>query len=912
MRIVWVGIPLGVALLVAAQERAWAAAAGRAEASTSSTAGPGPRPVGGPAGRDQRTAGALWSWVMGGTDENLGLIEDPELMASLTADDGWGRAATPRDDAGARLLAELALQPGDTSARYDAEYQKRIVAAISRIADLDLLERLARRAPADAVRRAALERLGGKTGVLREAALDDPSSWVRSRAWELLNDGAATAAAARRCAWKAARLSAIEAVGDRVVLAELARPTETADVRLAALGRLGQVDTAVRQDLDPVVRRAFAESVGDASSLLLIARDEEELEGIRLTAVGRLEDQPALTSLARGDASRVVRLAATRRLLDLTQAREWSRGAERERLLAVRALLEPAGTAAPRGDSCRGLADVAPGAVAPMDAAVARRLTEALRGCSDASTRKRVAAVLGDADALLAAAVADPAPDVRAAAAERLRAVGSRADLYDLLFLDPEVARVPWRDWLSGLSQRQLRSLALSHAQAGYRALATERLEQSALLRTLALGDPSDSVRSAAVAALSDEGVRRQVAQGDQSDLVRRAATVLLGGQADLLRAALHDPSDSVRDAAALRLPDSTALLEAAQASEPLTTRLRAIAALRVRLGRVGSGSAEGAGIGAVLADLVASDDDPEVRLAALAGVSDPGLRAEWAAHHRDRAVRRLAVNGLMDQERLAALASAPDEDGGPALRATLRLESRDRLLALAQQAPRLALRLAAVRRLGWLGANVQLGQLVSTTRDAAVHELALRQISNPSILEALAAHDPGAAALAARRRSETERASRLQWGVIPAAGLDYSSRSGVSGQLGAALLTSAGEDSLCYAGPAARVLASTADVGADVGLAAGCIVPIGAGEWPLPLPLGVGAFATFRHSGSGGAGGRGAEALGIRAELRIAELVRISYARLEATDRPAERPYDEWTAGIQVPLPRLEALGRR
>ena len=107
-------------------------------------------------------------------------------------------------------------------------------------------------------------------------------------------------------------------------------------------------------------------------------------------------------------------------------------------------------------------------------------------------------------------------------------------------------------------------------------------------------------------------------------------------------------------------------------------------------------------------------------------------------------------------------------------------------------------------------------------------------------------------------------------------------------------------------------ILASTADVGADVGLAAGCIVPIGAGEWPLPLPLGVGAFATFRHSGSGGAGGRGAEALGIRAELRIAELVRISYARLEATDRPAERPYDEWTAGIQVPLPRLEALGRR
>jgi len=301
------------------------------------------------------------------------------------------------------------------------------------------------------------------------------------------------------------------------------------------------------------------------------------------------------------------------------------------------------------------------------------------------------------------------------------------------------------------------------------RRVAVDRVVDQDVLWEVATSDPDGAVRRQAVARLTDAGRLDRIATTAPWWKDRAAAVAVAHDRALLQRVAAVDPDPEVRREALERLlPDELRALvdaggdrrrvEVAGVLEPEDPLLEVLARdedPRVRAAAV-ERTADPAVVERALADpdplvrrtalgrdaasdrargLARSDPDAGVRAVAVRRVDDQTALLEIARDDLDRRVRAVAASRLTDQATLVHIAAT---DRAPEVRAAAaaRLDDPRRLVELATSDPAPEVRAAAVGRIADQDA---LRSLAEAEDDPHVrHQIALR-VADPAVLVSLA-----------------------------------------------------------------------------------------------------------------------------------------------------------------------------
>jgi hypothetical protein len=904
--------------------------------------------------------GALWQTPCAVVQRT----DDQDLLVWLARDYPWGAGAFGERECALKRVADV-----DTQLFFalDPSWRSFGAMATRQLSDQTALQRVAERAGEPSVRVIAAKMIDDHTFLERRARLDaDPD--VRAAALSRLSDPARTAEIARRAEWKGARLSAIQALADQRILSEIVRGSDTPDLRLAALHRLRglsagssqkrvpdppPIDALATADASPAVRRAVTERLEDAGTLAVIARNEGELEGIRIVAVGALSDPSVLLEIAAHSTPRVVRLAAVQRLAALGAGDALARlpgevTDEGVRAVVLRVQARQGAPAPSRLIECdwpdteKQVKDCSMG-----DRAACKRLEDLARTCRNEDLRRLAVSGISDQAVLLRIARADSAASVRAASVERIG--------------DARVAQTLWEELLAEKASaatkrlenpRLLARLARSHPDPSVRAEAAVRSADATIWADLALGDEASFVRTAATEHVSDTTVLRRVARLDQEASVRVVAVRRVADQALLREVAERDPDDTVRRAALSRLTDAGVVADIARSSPSPSARISALAYLgeqanaaqTVRLNTdparrreacwklndpsILRGSAETdvdpevrriagirqqsgaltAGVGA-LGPLIAAaawdDSDPDLATAALAAITDPALLGALATGHRSPETRRAAALRLVDEGLLLQIALNASEASTVRTAAVQGLKDAAALAAVGKQGQRLVVQLAAVQRLAGLKSDSALADVATSSRDVAIREVALTAVGDDALLAQLGREGAAARQVADGRRRAVElrkKEEAARWAFVGGLGLDYSEQARVSLAAPVALLTNTGQD-LSYGGLLGRLAVGVDSASVDLGLTAGMVGGVGGHSVAVPLPLiaVAGGCTLMQPWSSRGGAHAGQTYWGPRVEARFFEVFRLSYARLRPIG--GGTALDQWTFGLQAPL---------
>jgi hypothetical protein len=275
--------------------------------------------------------------------------------------------------------------------------------------------------------------------------------------------------------------------------------------------------------------------------------------------------------------------------------------------------------------------------------------------------------------------------------------------------------------------------------------------------------DPSRHVRRAAVERVRDQDVLWQVATSDPDGTVRRQAIGRLTDPRRLVRIATTAAWWMDR-AAAVAVADDRALLQRVAAVDPdpevrrealerlLPDELRALVDAGVDRQRVEVAAVLGPDD--PLLEVLARDEDPRVRAAAVERTADPAF-VERALADPDPLVRRTALGRDAASDRARGLARS-DPDAGVRAAAVRRVDDQTALLEIVRDDPDRRVRAVAASR---LTDQVALLDVVATDHASPIRAAAAARLDDRRRLVELATSDPSpeVRAAAVRRISDQD-----------------------------------------------------------------------------------------------------------------------------------------------------------
>jgi hypothetical protein len=193
--------------------------------------------------------------------------------------------------------------------------------AVTRIKDPGVLARVAREAPSECARMAAIEKITDQA-LLAQIACSDSLQRVREKACRHIHNDGALADVALHGKDNAA-VYAADKIVDQRQLARVAQEACSASARAVAIKRLRDqgVLSVIVTDRNGMrsLRQAALENLTDTAALSQLAMDEEDILGdFRRAALARLQDQTLFKKIASEDGSQKMREFAIGYLTDET------------------------------------------------------------------------------------------------------------------------------------------------------------------------------------------------------------------------------------------------------------------------------------------------------------------------------------------------------------------------------------------------------------------------------------------------------------------------------------------------------------------------------------------------------------------------------------------------------------------
>lgn len=374
------------------------------------------------------------------------------------------------------------------------------------------------------------------------------------------------------------RKSAAKRIQTESFLADVAKNAALSEVRLVAIGRIGNAKTLqkiVLKDSSEENRLAALAKIDDPAILAKIVQESHDVQ-IRLEVAGRINNQKVLNALAMNDEDESVRLSVLPRVKDkkiLENIAEHD-SSERVRADAIKRIKNPA---------------------------VLGRIAR-----TDPDPKIRLSVLSGVKDSTIIQSIVENDPDRQVRAAALVMVTDS--EVLDRIARNNSEESIRLSALARVDDEEVITSAAKRDSSPNVRIAAIQKLENEEVLSLIAQEDLDSDVRLAAISKVDNAELLAKISTNDSSSVVRRVAVEKITDTAVLVAVVKNDSSPIVRRAALSKIDDVEVIADVALKDVDAEIR-------RLAVGRASDQS--------ILRDVAKNDRDTSVKIAAIQKLTD-------------------------------------------------------------------------------------------------------------------------------------------------------------------------------------------------------------------------------------------------------------------------------------------------